>query len=49
VDVRTMADQFTMLLIAIVSGVLLGLTTGLRIGAWALSFAQEWLTVRTGT
>jgi ABC-type multidrug transport system fused ATPase/permease subunit len=49
VGVRTMADQFTMLLIAIVSGVLLGLTTGLRIGAWAMSFARECVTVRTGT
>jgi hypothetical protein len=49
VSVRTMADQFTMLLIAIVSVVLLGLTTGLRIGVWALSFAQERLTLRGGT
>src|SRR5262245_30995011 len=49
VDVRTMADQFTMLLIAIVSVVLLGLTTGLRIGVWALSFTQERLIKRSGT
>jgi hypothetical protein len=34
-SIRSMADQFTMLLIAIVSLGLLGLTTGVRMGLWA--------------
>jgi hypothetical protein len=46
-SVRTMADQFTMLLVAIVSVLLLGLATGMRIGVWALSIARDRLNLRT--